>query len=189
MASKIKFYDDGRILISDVRLSYEHIFTPWAKKESEKPKFSGRFWMGKDTHAAEIKLLQKHVEALQKEHFKGKIKPSDLFFRDGLTEKGDETDDVWVIAASEAAKNPPQVVDRGRRPVEEKDGLIYSGCYVNVLINPWKQDNEHGKKLNANLLVVQFFRKGEAFSNVEKPEVDEYMETFDDDEGEGDGLD
>lgn len=186
--SKIHFRDDGTILVKDVRLSYEHIFTPWSKNPEDPknpPKYSGRFWLDKETHAKEIEQLRKHVEKLQMEYFKGKIKPGDLFFRDGLMEKGDETDDQWIIAASENAKNPPQVIDRGKKPVKEKDGLIYSGCYVNVLISPWKQDNQHGKKINANLLAVQFFREGEAFSNVERPDVDEVFESFEDDDGDG----
>lgn len=186
--SKIQFFENGNILLKDVRLSYEHIFTPWSKTPDDPknpPKYSARFWLGKDTHEKEINALKKHVERLQQEYFKGKIKPADLFFRDGVNEKGDETDDQWIVAASENVKNPPQVIDRGRRPVKEESGLIYSGCYVNALISPWKQDNNHGKKINANLLAVQFFREGEAFSSVERPDVDEVFEEFDDEEGDG----
>ena len=39
----------------------------------------------------------------------------------------------------------------------------YSGCYVNAVIEVWAQDNEHGKRLNARLKSVQFFKDGEAF--------------------------
>ena len=47
--------------------------------------------------------------------------------------------------------------------LEESDDVVYGGCFVNVLIRPWKQDNKHGKKINANLRAVQFEKDGEAF--------------------------
>ena len=43
----------------------------------------------------------------------------------------------------------------------------YSGCYVNVTLDIWAQDNQYGKRINAKLLAIQFDKDGEAFSGGE----------------------
>lgn len=58
----------------------------------------------------------------------------------------------------------PTVVDRDRSPLVAADGKPYSGCYVNVIIDVWAQDNQYGKKVNAQLQGIQFVKDGEAFS-------------------------
>lgn len=58
----------------------------------------------------------------------------------------------------------PTVVDRDRTPLVAADGKPYSGCHVNVIIDIWAQDNQYGKKVNAQLQGVQFLKDGEAFS-------------------------
>lgn len=58
----------------------------------------------------------------------------------------------------------PTVVDRDRSPLVAADGKPYSGSYVNVIIDVWAQDNQYGKKVNAQLQGIQFVRDGEAFS-------------------------
>lgn len=46
-------------------------------------------------------------------------------------------------------------------PIEGKE--IYAGCYANVSIELWAQDNEHGKGLRAAILGLRFRADGEAF--------------------------
>jgi hypothetical protein len=58
----------------------------------------------------------------------------------------------------------PTVVNRDRSPLTAQDGVVYSGCFVNVIIDVWAQDNEYGKRINAQLQGVQFFKDGDAFS-------------------------
>lgn len=58
----------------------------------------------------------------------------------------------------------PTVVDRDRTPLVAADGKPYSGCHVNVIIDVWAQDNQYGKKVNAQLQGIQFLKDGEAFS-------------------------
>lgn len=58
----------------------------------------------------------------------------------------------------------PTVVDRDRTPLTAADGKPYSGCYVNVIIDVWAQENQYGKKINAQLQGVQFLRDGDAFA-------------------------
>ena len=184
---KIKFNEDGTIRIDDVRLSYPHLFTPYAGKSDDgkdkKPKFSGRFLMPDDTHAAEQAALTAHLVKLQKEWFKQKLPSGNLFFRDGDETGKEEFEDMWYVQASESLR--PQVLGAKKEALQESDDVVYGGCYVNVLIKPWKQDNSFGKKINANLIGVQFKRDGERFG-AERPNA---SEAFDSEGGDTDGFD
>lgn len=193
MASKEKtlfFRDDGTILVKNVRLAYEHCFAPWRKTEKEKLKYSGRFLLDGKDRADDIKALREHNKKLQQEHFKGNIKPADLYFRDGDQAGKEEFEGMWYIAASENEDRPPQLLRPDKKPCKKSDDLIYSGAMVNVIIRPWAQNNDHGKKLNANLLVVQHKAHNEKFGNGGSSNVD--TDGLDDEEFEGaedDGLD
>ena len=63
---------------------------------------------------------------------------------------------------------------------------LYAGAYVNCILRVWAQDNKHGKRINAELKVVQFVRKGPAFSGNR---VVDPNESFDDDDIGEDDLD
>ena len=172
---QIVFREDGCILVKNVRLSYPHLFKPWAKNpDKETPKYSARFLMDKSTHAQEIKALGQHLTKMMQEHFKGRIPNDKLFFRDGAGSAKPEQENCFLIAASETRR--PDVIHRDRSRINEEDDVVYAGCYVNALIRPWVQSNIHGKRINANLLAVQFVRDGERFG-AERPDV---SEVFDD---------
>ena len=73
------------------------------------------------------------------------------------------------------------MIDRDKTPLTEEDGKIYSGCYVNAIVELWSMNNEYGKRICGNLLGVQFFRDGEAFaSSGDSVGVDDF-ESLDDD--------
>lgn len=65
---------------------------------------------------------------------------------------------------SAANKVRPLVVDRDRTPLTQADGRPYAGCYVNIIVDIWAQDNNFGKRINAALKAVQFLRDGDAFT-------------------------
>jgi len=87
-----------------------------------------------------------------------------------------------------SASNPvrPLCLDNDKTPLVASDGRLYSGCYVNAIVELWGQDNAYGKRLNATLMGVQFLKDGEAFSGggsasaddfdtVEAPSADEFV--------------
>lgn len=172
--SNIVFMDNGCILVKNVRLSYPHLFKKWGKNDSDKKKFSAKFLMDKKTHAAEIKALGAAITRIMTEAFKGKIPTDKLFLRDGAASGKEEMEGSWVISASE--DKAPDVINRDRSRINEDDDIVYAGCFVNVLLRPWTQNNSYGKRVNANLLAVQFVRDGERFSGVERPDMDEAFE-------------
>lgn len=162
---RLVFRDDGTILLKGVRASYLHVFEPWAKDGGDNKKFSGRFIMDAEDFEDEIKELRAWLVNKQKEAFKQKIKADGLFFRDGDLMGKEEYENTWYVAASEKPDNPPAILRPDKKPCKQSDDLVYSGAIVNVIIKPWIQDNKHGKKINANLLVVQHKEHGEKFGS------------------------
>lgn len=180
---KIKFNENGTIRIDDVRLSYPHLFTPWNGEEGKPKKYSGKFIMPNETHKKETEALRAHLLKLQQEYFKARVPAANLGFRNGEDLNKPEFEDAWYVSASESLR--PQVMGRNKEALTEEDDVVYAGCYVNVLVRPWKQDNNHGKKINFNLIGVQFKRDGERFG-AERPDA---SEEFDDEDGSASGGD
>jgi hypothetical protein len=68
----------------------------------------------------------------------------------------------------------PLVLDSNKAPLTAADGKPYSGCYVNAMIEVWAQDNQHGKRVNASLLGVQFVRDGERLAGGSVATADDF---------------
>lgn len=69
---------------------------------------------------------------------------------------------LYINASSEKR---PSVKDLdGVTNLVLSDGKIFSGVYVNLLIELWAQDNKFGKRINASLRGVQYVKIGDAFS-------------------------
>lgn len=177
-----KMSDLGIIKLKMVRLSFPAL---WEAKSFNdgKPSFKAVLLLDKKKDAGQIAMINKTIEAVKKEKWpKGVKNLKGLCLRDG-SEKEDVDgygDDVMFISSSNAKRVP--VVDGNHTPLTEEDGKPYAGCYVNVSLRLWAQDNEWGKRVNAQLRAVQFAKDGEPFG--EKP-VDPEKE-FDKEEGSDD---
>lgn len=180
-------YSDGTIRIDNVRASYPHLAQAWAKNEKDRKKFSITALAPKETHEEAKKLLVEEINKLLTSSKIGKLASEHKFVRDGNDSGKDENEDHWIIKASENEGRRPAVRDQKARLVEIDDieELIFPGCWVNVMLRPWAQNNEHGKKINANLIAVQYVKKGERFG--EAPIDDE--DAWDELEGDDDDLD
>lgn len=177
--------DDGCILVKNVRLSYPHLFKKWGMNDGDTKKYSAKFLLDKKTHADDIKLLGQHIGGLMTEAFKARVGNDKLFLTDGANSGKEDLKDQWVISATE--DKAPDVLNRDKSRVNEEDDIVYAGCYVNVLIRPWAQNNNYGKRINANLLAVQFVKDGERFSGVERPDMDEAFDEIAEDFDGADG--
>lgn len=76
------------------------------------------------------------------------------------------------ISARSATR--PLVIDADKKPLTEADGKPYAGCYVNVSLEFWPQDNNFGKRINASLRGVQFCGDGDAFTGGGAAGEDEF---------------
>lgn len=154
--------DPGIITLPNVRLSFPHLWTPHAMEDGQEPKFSAVFLFDNGEHAALLDKIDAVIDRLALDEFKKKVG-----FKRCLRDGNDKSelegygDGTSFISASNKAR--PGVVDRRLNPVAEADGIIYAGCYVNATIRIWIQNNNWGKRANAQLRAVQFLRDGTSF--------------------------
>ena len=85
-----------------------------------------------------------------------------------------------------ASNKRPTLIDRDKTPLAEEDGVLYAGCYVNAIVDFWVQDNQYGKRINSNLLGVQFFKDGDEFGAGDTDVTNDF-ESFDDFDDDDDG--
>lgn len=183
-------YSDGTILIKDVRLSYPHVIIPKGGTDKDgkpiDPAYSVTALLGKKSHFAAKELLKGEINRILKDAKVKDIKAEAKFLRDGNQSGKDDYEDHFTVSAREQESRPPSVRDAdGRTKLTREDASkLYGGCYGNILIRPWWQNNKFGKRVNAGLTAVQFLRDGEAFGEGRISE-DQIDETFDDESGSG----
>ena|ERR1700712_2078155 len=183
-------YDDGCVRIDNVICSYPHLDKPWKKNEKDREKFSVTGLAPKETHAEAKAMLVDLINSLLAGAKMGKIGAEHKFVRNGDTEDGPlkpETEGMWIIKASENPDRAPKVRDQRTKVMTPAEILktIYAGCVINILIRPWAQNNEHGKKINANLIAVQFVKDGKRIGEaaIDDDDAWEILEVEDTDLG------
>lgn len=165
-----------KAILHNVRLSYEHIFTPSSFDDSQDAKYNATFIIPKD-HADAAALRKALFEAGQEKYpqaFKGNAWPNGYTcaLKDGdkdtdqegiiLSEKNPEYAGCYVLRADSIRR--PVVIDRKKAALTEDDGVIYSGCYVNVSLGVATYEFGKVKKgVKCYLNGVQFFADGERF--------------------------
>ncbi len=197
----------GQVKLLNVRLSFADLFEKAKDRTDDetgaviKGKYKANFLMPKDTpetKANKAKLDKASHEAKVAKWGTDpkkwpKLKPSVVYVRDGDLENWDGYE--GHIYASASSDEQPGLIDRTRDENGKWENLtaenggtkkLYAGAYVNCILRVWAQDNKHGKRINAELKVVQFVRKGPAFSGNRTVDPNE---SFDDDDVGEDDLD
>ena len=169
--------NDTHILIKDARVSFPHLFKR-PTIQGQEGKCGCVLMLEPERHAGTIQKVQKEMEELRKSALKNQKVPSDKrCLRDG-DDKGRAEYEGYVVL-SDNSRTRPYVIDfDGRTQIEnEEDCHIYAGCYVNAKIRLWAQDNKYGKRLNAELVSIQFLRDGEPLDG--RVSVEEAASGFD----------
>jgi hypothetical protein len=170
----------AKIILKNVRISFPSLFKK-AVFNGEETGFEGTFLLDKETQADQIESIQAQIKELIKTNLKGaKLGPDKLCLRDGDLVEYDGYANHFSLKAS--SKKRPLVIDRDKSPLVEDDGRPYSGCYVNASIELWAQDNNYGKRINATLLGVQFFKEGQPFGDGSSGSVNDFDAFGSDDE-------
>lgn len=168
-----------KIKLNNVRLAFPALFEAKSVNAGDKPAYSGAFIIPKNH--PRIADLEKAIAATADEKW-GAKGPAML----KTLKAGDKTalhdgDSKSQYAGFEgnyfvSARNPvrPTCVDADKTPLVEADGRLYGGAFVNVVLELWGQDNAYGKRINATLLGVQFYRDGEAFSGGGSASQDDF---------------
>lgn len=134
------------------------------------PAFGGTWLLDPKGHAKTIAALEDAFEEIAKEKWGAKapavlkeLKAKDrLALHDGDTKSSYDGFEGMMFVTTRS-KVRPTVIDRDRSPLTAADGKPYSGSYCNVIIELWAQDNQYGKRINAQLKGVQFVKDGDSF--------------------------
>ena len=78
------------------------------------------------------------------------------------------------ISASSTEDKPPVMVDANGTPCPNENTMLrkelarklYGGCYANVALRVWPQDNSFGRAIRCELVAVQFAKDGQAFGEA-----------------------
>lgn len=158
-----------KLKLTNVRAAFLKIWTAECVNGSDKPTFGSSFLIGPND--PQVKVIKDALMAVAKEKWGAKAgavyKEMDaggkLCLHNGDSKASyDGFEGMLYISAS--TKTRPLAINRDKSPLTEADGVLYSGCYVNVSLELWAQDNQWGKRINAQLGGVQFNRDGDAFS-------------------------
>lgn len=182
-----------KIMLRNVRLSYEHIFTPTAFDENQDKKYSATFIIPKDHPDLPAVRRAMHEAGAEKypTAFNGNgwpkgytcsLKDADTFtdtMGEVLAEKNPAYQGCYILEANSTRR--PVAIDRHKAAVSEDDGIIYSGCYVNASLAAAAYEYGKIKKgVKAYLNGVQFVRDGERFGLDAMDDFDD-LEDDDDD--------
>lgn len=183
------------IKLRNVRLSYEHIFTPTAFDDSQTAKYSATFIIPKnhpDLPAVKAAMMaagaEKYASAFKgnswPKGYTSSLKDADTFTDSSgeiLAEKNPAYEGCYILEANSTRR--PVVVDRRKAALTEDDGVIYSGCYVNASLGA--EAYEFGKLkrgVKCYLNGIQFVKDGERFGRNTVDDFDELDEEEEDDD-------
>jgi len=168
----------ANIKIPNARLSFPSLFQK-AEFNGQVGKYEATLLFPKsDTKTYDA--IMAGIEATKKDA-KIKVGADKLCIKDGDDIEYDGYAGHWAVKASNGKR--PTVINRDKTPLVEEDEVVYAGCYVNAIIDFWGQNNSYGKRVNANLLGIQFFKDGEAFGDGGKTaDADEFDDIEEDDE-------
>ena len=156
--------------LKNVRLSFPSIFKR-SEFNGQEGKFEATFLINKEQQKDLIKEIEAKIALIQKDN-KAKVSPDKICFKDGNFVDYDGYEGHMSIKAG--ANRRPTVIDRDKTPLVEDDGKPYAGCYVNAVLELWYQDNSYGKRVNCNLLGIQFSKDGDSFGAGDTDVTDDF---------------
>lgn len=188
-------------MLKNVRLAFPQLWTPTQVNGEGKPAFSAAFLL--TPGHPDIETMKKAIRevaigkwgAKAQDILKALIAGDKVCLHNGdLKSNYDGFAGNQYVSARSYVR--PLVIGQDRSPLAEEDGKPYAGCYVNAQVALWAQQNNYGKRVNAQLRGVQFLRDGDAFGGGSVAKPDEF-DTVDDsadgaapaDDGWGDDSD
>lgn len=171
-----------RVMLTDVRLAFPTLNKPEKFQGTGEPRFSatllipkGSPLVGEVEKALRAAAAEKWGEAKADNAVKGLRAGLKTALADGDTKSQyDGFEGMMFVSAHSKENAPPILLDGQRKQLPRETGLIYAGCYVNASIEIWAQDNQYGKRLNAQLRGVQFVRDGDSFAGGRPADSDEF---------------
>lgn len=183
-----------KVHLNNVRIAFPALFEP-TSIDGGAEAYAGKFVIPPDH--PQVNELDAAMLAVAKEKWGAKgqqvfdnltktgKKPEVAFVKEPYKNRdGDPYDGFegnYYLTARNAAR--PTIIDRDRTPLSAVDGKPYAGCFVNIIIEFWAQDNSYGRAVRASLKGVQFVRDSVSFGGGSPPaSADEFANL-------GDGAD
>jgi hypothetical protein len=166
--------DALRVVTGKVRLSYVHLFSPFAKEQGKEPKFSATLLIPKSDFATRQRLDAAINAAIQEGTSKvwNGVRPPQIHLPihdgDGVKPSdgmpfGEECKGHWVMTASSKANMKPDIVDINLNPIINQSE-IYSGVYARVSVRFFAYNASGKKGIGCGLGNVQKLEDGEPLS-------------------------
>jgi hypothetical protein len=168
-----------KLKLTNVRLAFPALFEAKTVNGEGAAAFSGSFLI--DPADPQVKTINDAIEATAKDKWGAKAegllsgmrKADKVCLHDGdLKASYDGFPGNLFISARNQAR--PVVLGADKTPLVAADGKPYAGCYVNVTLDLWAQDNKYGKRVNATLMGVQFYRDGDSFTGGGSGSADDF---------------
>ncbi len=182
-----KRYTDGTILLENVQFSYPHVGEAQVDEKTKKKSWSLTGMLPKATHKEAASECKKMIDEILAEK-KQSIASDKKFLRDGDASGKPTYDKHWIVASRESKRPSVRDRDKTRLEKDEADEKIQGGVFGNMLVRPWYQSNEFGKRVNANLVACQLVKDtGVRFGEgrISEDEIDETFESYEDEENGG----
>lgn len=164
------------VVLQKVRLAFPQIWEPKPFKGQGEANYTASLIIDPKTEEGKqgIDALKKAIIAVAKEKWGAKyeavvksIKDTDkVCLRSGDTKA--ETsgfEGMMFVSTRNKADKKPLILDTDNKTaLTIADGRPYGGCYVHASIQVWAQDNDFGKRINAQLRALRFYKDGDAFA-------------------------
>jgi hypothetical protein len=172
-------------MLKNVRVSFPHLFTR-PIINGEEGKCGAALMLDPDAHQQTLLKLNEEIDNLIQTKWNGKVKiPSDKrCLRDG-EDKGRAEYEGYMVLSANSSDRPVVLRGNGRDTIEdERDCPIYAGCYVNAKVRLWAQDNQFGKRINCELVAIQFAGEGAPLdgTHVSREQAMDGFDAIDEDE-------
>ena len=190
-AFKLDPENKSRVMVTNVRLAFaQDLITARAMKKDDGSMGDPRFGctlLIPNGDAETLKAVQTVMWVVAQEKWGAKAQAiwqelsasQRLALKDGATKASKEGFlGNYFISAGAKQERPPMLLhkylgaDGKVQRLPRPNNVIYSGCYANVQLQFWAQENQYGKRINADVLAVQFVADGTSFGGGGGGEAD-----------------
>lgn len=186
--SPVATQNTTKVVTGKVRLSYVHLFEPYASNPDDDPKYSCVILIPKSDKATLKKIknaIDAAAEAGKNSKFNGTV-PKNLKTtlhdgdEEGDLERNPEYEGHMYMSVS--SKTKPGIVDKDVDPILDSTE-VYSGCYARVSINAFAYNTQGNRGVSFGLNHVQKIADGDYLGGRSRAEDD--FDAIDDEDDEG----
>lgn len=168
---------ETKVVIGPVRLSYTHVFEPYAPKDGKsEPKYMTNLLIPK-TEKKTIEAINKAIETAKQQAIVSKFggkepKKLELPMHDG-DEKDNDDDGIYEnhFYINAKAKTRPGICDKKRVPIMDEEE-VYSGCWAIMSVTFYGYDVNGKKGIACGLNNIMKFKDDEHLGGRVSAETD-----------------